>query len=1222
MKKGLRWLLASLIALPLLLLLGVFSILGSTAGSQWLLAQVPGLSTEGFSGQLLGNWRSTRLQWTDGSTTVDLQQLEVAFRPGCLSDLRICLPLLAVEKLDLKLTPSSEPASSEPVVLPDVQLPVSAVIDELRLGELVLDGQMLVKDLKLAARLDEQGLQISDLALADSVAAGWSGSISRFSLGLSGDWPLAASITLQGAAPDNGEAWPLTAEIQGALQRQLQIELRSEGWLEGQIQAQLTPLASELPLALDAELLARRLPQGVPPSLQPGRLKLQVAGDLQQGLAIKARTTLGDAYGMPLALDALVSALDLKLERLSLQDGEGGELLASGTVGWDGPLAVDLQLASGAFAWQRLHPAIPVELGLRGLKLDTRLREQDYDGQLQVDLATPAGDGRLSTPFKGDFGQIRLPELRWQQDNSSLLGDIRADFNSLAWQADLKASNFDPSAWVAEVPGRIGGDINARGNDRSASASWQLGGQLRQQKLAASGQLDWAGERVDVPELELQLGANRIAGNLRIDQQLAADLDIALSRLDQLWPGLRGKLQGGLQLAGSLKAPEGRLKLAGNASYQDYQIGQLSLDSQIDGEQNGQLALQASDLRLAGQRWHNLQVTASGNPQNQQAAIAGRGRDEERIALKVAGGFAGNDWQGSLQDGRIALAGFDWRQLSAAALGYRADGRIELGSHCWGMDKARLCAGEQQLAPVQKLDLKLSGLPLDRLPGELPENVRIQGEVNAAVQLLVAGDGPRGQLWLDAGEGSILLPSGSDATPLPLDWQQLRVDSQLQPQLIDSKVRIAGPQIGSLSVDVALDPRNQQLNGHYDFNALKLALLQPLLGEGMTLDGQLGGKGRLMGNLQQPRVEGNVALTQGKVAGDAMPLSIEDLQLALNIQGERAELDGGWVSGEQGKGRIAGQLQWAPQPVVDIRIQGQRLPVNVAPYAELDVEPDLQLALRDDKLRLSGEVAIPRGAIEVRQLPESAVGLSPDVRVVGEDEEAASLPLRADIRLRIGEDKLTFKGFGLSALLRGDLRVNEKQEARGSLQLDEGRYKAYGQDLTLRRAQILFAGALERPQLDIEAVRRFSGEDLIAGIRLSGPADAPQTEVFSEPGMSQEETLSWLVLGRAPGTESEDQDVLSSAALALGLAGGAPVAKGLADRLGIQDFQLESSGSGLSTSVVASGYLTSKLSLRYGVGVFEQGNTLALRYELSRRLYLEAASGVASSLDLFYKKDY
>lgn len=98
--------------------------------------------------------------------------------------------------------------------------------------------------------------------------------------------------------------------------------------------------------------------------------------------------------------------------------------------------------------------------------------------------------------------------------------------------------------------------------------------------------------------------------------------------------------------------------------------------------------------------------------------------------------------------------------------------------------------------------------------------------------------------------------------------------------------------------------------------------------------------------------------------------------------------------------------------------------------------------------------------------------------------------------------------------------------------------------------------------------------------------------------------------------------MLGQAALALGLAGSAPLANTIAGALGIEGFQLEAEGSGLTTQVVAAGYLTEKLSLRYGVGVFEPANQLALRYDLTKRLYLEAVSGFASSLDFFYRIDF
>lgn len=98
--------------------------------------------------------------------------------------------------------------------------------------------------------------------------------------------------------------------------------------------------------------------------------------------------------------------------------------------------------------------------------------------------------------------------------------------------------------------------------------------------------------------------------------------------------------------------------------------------------------------------------------------------------------------------------------------------------------------------------------------------------------------------------------------------------------------------------------------------------------------------------------------------------------------------------------------------------------------------------------------------------------------------------------------------------------------------------------------------------------------------------------------------------------------MLAQAALALGMANTAPRVNSLAQGIGIRDFQLDTQGSGAATQVVASGNLSERLSLRYGVGVFEPANTVALRYELSRRLYLEAASGLASSLDLFYRRDF
>src|SRR5690606_12855588 len=117
------------------------------------------------------------------------------------------------------------------------------------------------------------------------------------------------------------------------------------------------------------------------------------------------------------------------------------------------------------------------------------------------------------------------------------------------------------------------------------------------------------------------------------------------------------------------------------------------------------------------------------------------------------------------------------------------------------------------------------------------------------------------------------------------------------------------------------------------------------------------------------------------------------------------------------------------------------------------------------------------------------------------------------------------------------------------------------------------------------------------------------------------QALSYLILGR-PLQSQQDNNVVGSAAISIGLNQAAPLTRALGERLGVQDLQLDTEGSGNTQRIVASGYLTEKLSIRYGISLFEAANRLALRYDLTEELYLEAASGLASSLDIFYSRDY
>lgn len=87
----------------------------------------------------------------------------------------------------------------------------------------------------------------------------------------------------------------------------------------------------------------------------------------------------------------------------------------------------------------------------------------------------------------------------------------------------------------------------------------------------------------------------------------------------------------------------------------------------------------------------------------------------------------------------------------------------------------------------------------------------------------------------------------------------------------------------------------------------------------------------------------------------------------------------------------------------------------------------------------------------------------------------------------------------------------------GQIDIPSGRFHAYGQDLIVRKGQLMFSGPPDQPLLNIEAIRNpeSTEDDVTAGVRVTGTADAPKLEVFSDPAKSQQEALSYLLRGGA-----------------------------------------------------------------------------------------------------------
>nr|WP_301291852.1 translocation/assembly module TamB domain-containing protein [Pseudomonas koreensis] len=1214
----------TLLALVVLIVLSLAALLGTQAGSRWALGLVPGLSVENFHGRLGGQWSADHLVWQQDTSRVELNRAIFAWSPLCLTRMTLCIDQLKADQVILQFPPSEEITESGPIKLPDLQLPLAIELGDVEVGSLLFNGSEQLKGLQLAAHWTAQGLQIDSVKLQrDELSLNLSGLLQP-----SGNWPLKIQGDLTLPAPGS-EPWTLALKVDGDLLKTLNLHADSRGYLDGQLSGELQALAENLPAKVRITSDAFKPSADLPDTLQFNQLVLTGEGDLKNGYQLLGNATLpAEKSPVALLLKGKVDASGAQIAGLDLNATDKQSLKLTGNVDWSKGLSAQANINWQDFPWHRLYPEIDEpQVALRTFTGEVSYTDGQYLGNFDAALDGPAGAFTLSSPFSGSLEQIALPQLIMQAGQGRAEGHVNVRFaDGIAWDTALDLSALNPAYWVAELPGTLAGPLKSKGemkNERlSLSADLDLKGKLRGQPAILQAKADGAGERWNLNALQIRLGDNSISGKGSLQDKLGGQIDIKLPRLAQLWPQLRGQVNGQVNVAGTLKAPQGKLDLQGSQlAFQDNRLQSLNLDATLDSAQRAKINLKGSGIQTGDTSLGTLTASAQGDIKSQKLNLDLTG-PKLKLALGLDGNLDKGNWRGRLAGGDIQAGGQDWKLQNPARLERLANGQINFGAHCWLSGNASLCGEDQRLMPEPKLRYHLKQFPIESLAQWLPKDFAWQGRLNADLQLDLPASGPNGVVSVDASGGTLRVRDKDRWLDFP--YQTLKLSSKLTPKRVDTELNFIGGKLGELMVQAQLNPlpKNKPLSGSFRLSGLDLSVARPFVPMVEKLTGRLNGSGTLSGGLLAPLVNGTVQLSDGEVSGAELPMELQNLQLTAAIAGESVRLDGGWNSGNTGRGSLNGNVAWGQALVVDLALKGTQLPVSVEPYAKLEMAPDLKISMAGDELKVAGKVLVPKGEITVRELPPSTVKVSDDTIIVGAQTEEGKPPIamKMDIDVIVGQDKLSFAGFGLTANLQGQVHIGDNMDTRGELWLNDGRYRAYGQRLTVRRARLLFAGPIDQPYLDIEAIRQT--DDVIAGIRLSGSAEQPTTQIFSEPAMSQEQALSYLVLGRPLSTNGEDNNMLAQAALGLGLMGSAGVTSGLAKDLGIEDFQLDTQGSGNDTSVVASGNISEKLSLRYGVGVFEPASTIALRYKLSKKVYVEAASGVASSLDIFYKRDF
>jgi translocation and assembly module TamB len=374
------------------------------------------------------------------------------------------------------------------------------------------------------------------------------------------------------------------------------------------------------------------------------------------------------------------------------------------------------------------------------------------------------------------------------------------------------------------------------------------------------------------------------------------------------------------------------------------------------------------------------------------------------------------------------------------------------------------------------------------------------------------------------------------------------------------------------------------------------------------------------GTVAAPEITGNVDATRLQADLGKLGIELRDGR----VRGE-AKRGGGFdlaASVASGKGHIELAGTMSDRGVIQAKVLGQNFQAADIPAANVVVTPDLNLTGDPKGYLLRGELTIPRADINLQKLPkDKAPGTSPDVVVVRNGKEVESrsqandLPLSAVVTVKLGEN-INITGYGLESTVNGELVVRESPgvPTTGSGQLVvAGTYKAYGQDLTIKDGRLLFAGTpLDNPRLAIVAMREID-DNLNTGLRIAGSAKAPVITVVSDPNVGEADALSYLVTGRSlsdvGSASGSSQDTLASASQSLQGAGAGLVAKRIGARLGLDEATVEENEMIGGSALTIGEYLSPRLYLSYGVGLFEPGEVIALRYKLSEDIGVRVQRG-------------
>ncbi|WP_339723920.1 translocation/assembly module TamB domain-containing protein [uncultured Paraglaciecola sp.] len=1214
------------------------------------------LTIDYSSGGIGSELKLSSVKWKQAASQVEIENLQLSIQLSCVWRLALCIDSVSSDKMDVQIQAAeSSPDAESTAAAFTLPFPVSADSIELNKFSLKVQGSADISWQKLTGKLDFYRRLRIDMMQLDGF------SLVTYALD-------APPVTTQ-TKPFDWTAWqyqaitplpfvlPIHFDILAFRMTNASVKLAGQENFTVK-KASLKAKGSSKKIQLYELLIQHEQGQ----LLAKGHVQLD--GNFEHVLSVDANAELVELNPLTLALRSSgnINGLTTQIELIeSTQSAKAPKDNSQ-----NAPLKLEMD-----FTAQPSKANLPVKLRLNWKHLvwpitavpqfKSAAGVMDVKGDLnalKLDLVTSlSGQNIPDTKIKfngiaastlGDK-RFEINELLLETLGGQILSQGNLSFSDyIKWQGHSNISHIDPSVFWPELVADINGELSTQASNnqgiwKAKLNKFDIQGQWQGYPLTMSGNVDFhENDGLQLSALSLKNADNTLLLDGKVSKQQAVDIQFSLdaAELANSIPQLSGSLNLSGNLSGDIAQPEVSYELSGSQLlFSEVLVEQAEGKGTIKWNQQKpvDLKLDLRGIQGINNQIDSAQFVLNGDASHHQLDLTTSGQSS--VNLSIQGQLNQSSWEGNWLTGDIesSYANLTLPKPFKMAADW-SNQQYFIAPHCWVHTNNELCIKLAQFKEnILSWDVSLKEFDVlsvvRRLMPEIP-----QIQTKSRLNLEMSGDWdieslPNVTLSASLSSGEWLF---GEQNNLSLTLDETLVKAQINQKNILANINLSGSKLGALSVSlegksgVYAEPLTRPIQGELLIERFDLAAFKALVPQLDVLQGEINGQAKIDGTLGSPLLTGELSLANGALKDESLPVALSAIEQSIKLRGQSADFAGTYKLGK-GLGKMDGDITWTPSLKGNLNISGEELEFDYQSMIKARVSPAISLMFEPNNLEIKGEVTIPYARVKVRDLPKDTISPSKDVILVEKQAElnASQQRLALNVLLKVdpqNTNNVKLDAFGLTTDLRGELRLqNNKTDIFGSgeVQLVNGRYRAYGQNLVIREGDILFTSSLDRPFLNIEAVRDpdLTSDSVIAGLRVEGVAQNPSISVFSEPVMEQQQILSYMLTGRGMGESSGDsQDtILANALLSLGLGQSENLISKVGNKLGFEDVILDTSGQGEATQLSLTGTIAPGVQLRYGVGVFDSISEVAIRYELIPQLYIEAVSGVSNAIDIYYQ---